>query len=458
MNKLIVCMVLLLTGFAVTPLQAAEVSGRVGSLSGILAAQQSDGTIRIMAPESEVFAGDMLVTAKHSYAQILMNDGTKMILRPNTNLKIESYHFKQDEPQADNAVFRLLKGGLRTLSGWISKRGNADSYQLHAMSATVGIRGTDFTARLCATQNCADDEELAKLGKPPVAQTKVVGRVVLLQGDMSAQEYGGTVHKLMLDSPVYEGDILQSGAKSYAVVVFRDGGRITLQADSAFKIEQFKYDKGAAQESAILRLLKGGARVITGLIGRLNHDNYSFHISAATIGIRGTGFDAWCNGPCAEGASDFGATSDKPQDGAGVFVWSGQVALNGLTGSFLVDAGQAAIIERGTGKPVPIIVIPAYIKDNAAPKPDSVPVDVDKLFEERGGESGLYVWVRDGKVVMTQHDVKIDLGQGETGFADGLLLKRLSATPGFMDDDNHPGNMDMNGKSSNPGSDQNTCR
>ena len=457
MNKLMTCMVLLLTGLAVTPLQAAEVSGRIGYLSGVLAAQQSDGTIRIMAPKSEVFAGDMLVTAKHSYAQVLMNDGTKMTLRPDTNLKIESYHFEQNEPQADNAVFRLLKGGFRTLSGWISKRGNPDSYQLHAQTATIGIRGTDFTARLCATQNCADDGASASLGKLDIAQAKVVGRVVRLQGEMTANEAGGKAHKLMLDSPVYEGDILQSGVRSYAVVVFRDGGRITLQADSAFKIEQFKYDKDVVQESAILRLLKGGARVITGLIGRINHDNYSFRISAATIGIRGTGFDAWCNGPCAEGAGDFGATTGKPQDGAGVFVWSGQVMLNGLTGSFPVEAGQAAIIERGTGKAVPITVIPADIKDNAAPKPDSVPVELDKLFEESGGEPGIYVLVRDGKVVMTQGDAKVDLGQGETGFANGLLLKRLSATPGFMEGGNRPNNINMNGNIPNPGFNQNSC-
>lgn len=454
-NKLMTCMVLLLAGFAVTPLQAAEVSGKIGYLSGVLAAQQSDGTIRIMAPQSEVFAGDTLVTAKNSYARVLMNDGTQMTLRPDTNLKIESYHFKQDEPQADNAVFRLLKGGLRTLSGWISKRGNSDSYQLHAMSATVGIRGTDFTARLCATKNCAEDGALAKPDNPDIAQAKVVGRVVRLQGEMTANEAGGAARKLMLDSPVYEGDILQSGARSYAIVVFRDGGRITLQADSAFKIEQFKYGQDAVRESAILRLLKGGARVLTGLIGRINHDNYSFHISSATIGIRGTGFDAWCNGPCAEGAGDFGATTGNPQDGAGVFVWSGQVVLNGPTGSFPVEAGQAAIIERGTGKPVPITVIPADIKNNAAPKPDSVPVEIDQLFGESG--SGLYVLVSDGKVVLAQGDAKIDLDRGETGFANGLILKRLSATPGFMESGNHPDNIEMNGNSPNPGLNQNNC-
>ncbi|MBW4079604.1 MAG: transposase [Acidobacteria bacterium] len=129
---------------------------------------------------------------------------------------------------------------------------------------------------------------MTKAGKP-IVQAKIVGRVVGLQGEIGANAAGEAVHKLILDSPVYEGDILQSGSKSYAIVIFRDGGRITLQADSQFKIEQYKYGKDVEQESAILRLLKGGARVITGLIGRINHDNYSFRVAAATLGIRGTG-------------------------------------------------------------------------------------------------------------------------------------------------------------------------
>ncbi len=402
-NKLVTLLLLLFTVFAVGPLQAEEVSGKIGYTRGVIVAQRPDGTIKVMATKSEVFAGDMLVTAKDSYAQVLMNDGTKMTLRPNTNLKIESYHFKQDEPQADNAIFRLLKGGLRTLSGLISKRGNVDAYQLRAKTATLGIRGTDFSTRLCATKNCADDGELTKAGKP-IAQAKIAGRVVRLQGEMTASDASGTVHKLILDSPVYEGDTLQSGINSFSIVVFRDGGRITLQAGSMFKIEQFKYDKDSVQDNVVLRLLKGGARVITGLIGRINHDKYTFRVATATLGIRGTGFDAWCNGPCAEGASDFGTTIDKPLEGAGVFVWSGKVVLSGSAGSFPVEVDQAAIIERGTGKAVPVTVVPPEIKDNAVPKPDSVPADVEKLFNEMPGnvDPGLYVLVHEGQVEVAQ--------------------------------------------------------
>lgn len=465
----------------------AEASGKIGYMSGALVAQRPDGTVKVMGPKSEVSEGDLLVTAKDSYAQVVMNDGTKMTMRPNSNLKIESYSFKRNEPQADAAVFRLLKGGFRTVTGLIGKRGNKDAYKLRAATATIGIRGTDFTSRLCATKDCSDDAE-AKPAKPTTPQPKAVGRVMLIQGELAAKDKDSKARKLTLGSPVYEGDLLQSSAQSHAVVAFRDGGRITLQANSVFHVEAFKYDKATNQESAALRLLKGGVRVVTGLIGRVNHDNYKFRVSAATIGIRGTGFDVWCNGPCASDSANpvaFGtqppsstalwsqyaelASVDSlndagmqtsvwgqyaeaegagdPMNGAGVYVWKGEVVFVARGTSFTVALNQAATLARETGRPVQIMALPASITNNSAPRPDSVDVDLEKVFEESvsEGEPGLYVTVRDGQVIIERGDQKLDLGKGESGFSNEQLLTRLSSTPGFMGSDSKLDNIEQGG-------------
>lgn len=419
--------------------QAAEVAGKVGYMSGTLVAQRADGTIKVMGPKSEVLAGDMLVTAKDSYAQVQMNDGAQMTLRPHSNLKIEEYQFNKQEPKSDNAVFRLLKGGFRTITGLIGKRGNADAYKVRAASATIGIRGTDFSSRLCATQNCRDDElaDAGKIVKQQETQSQVIGRVMLVQGSMSAKDEAGKERKLMLGAPVYEGDALTTGKKSYAVVAFRDESRVSLQESTVFHVEQFKYDKAVSQENAVLKLLKGGVRVVTGLIGRVNRDSYQFKVANATIGIRGTGFDAWCNGPCASGASNPGATPGNPLDGAGVYVWAGEVVLVTPGGSFVVAIQQAAIIARDTGKPVPILRVPAKVLDNPVPRPDGVPVDMEKTFgtEANAGAPGLYVTVHDGHVILTQADKTLDLGRGETGFSNEQILSRLATAPVFLDGD-----------------------
>ncbi len=469
---------------------AAETAGTIRYMSGTLVAQRGDGTIRVLTPKSTVQPGDLLVTGKKSYAQVVMNDGTKMTMRPDSNLKIEAYQFKQSAPKDDSAVFKLLKGGFRTVTGLIGKRGNKDAYKLRASGATIGIRGTDFTSRLCATKSCEDDAEAA--APAPAEKPKPAGRVMRIAGQMVAKQADGEIRKLTLGSPVFEGDTLQSDIASHAVVAFRDGGRITLQQSSIFKVEAFKYEKkGGVQENIALRLIKGGVRVVTGLIGRANRDNYQFRMSGATIGIRGTGFDAWCNGACAEdGANPVVSTGDAfkygalwsqyaeaqadgilsdagvqtsvsgqymqlaegpadPMNGAGVYVWSGEVVMVGPGGSFTVAVNQAAMLAQQTGKPVRIMNIPASVLSNDAPRPDSVPVDLDKIFQEvdAGAEAGagLYVTVHDGQVILEKGDQKVDLGKGESGFTNDQIMTRLAATPGFMEGDAKMENIEQNG-------------
>lgn len=435
-----------LLAFVSVQAAVAEVAGTVGNMSGTLVVQRVDGTVTVVGPKSQLYAGDMLITAKDSYAQVEMNDGTKMTLRPNSNLRIDSYQFRKEAPKDDNIVLRLLKGGFRTVTGLIGKRGNADAYKLRAATATIGIRGTDFSTRLCATKDCRDDEAASAAGaagaaaKPTVktqpAQSPIVGRVMLAQGELSANEAAGKQRKLQLGAPVYEGDTLVTGTNSYAVVAFRDEGRVSLQASTQFRVEKFKYDKAKSEENAVLRLLKGGVRVVTGLIGRVNHDNYHFNVATATIGIRGTGFDAWCNGPCASGTNNPGATQGDPLDGAGVYVWAGEVVLVSPGGSFIVALQQAAIIARDSGKPVRIIAIPPAILDNNTPRPDSIPFDMNKLFGDDANDSaaGLYVTVHDGQVILSMGDKTLDLFRGETGYSDSQILKLFSETPGFMQD------------------------
>ncbi|MEK6806452.1 MAG: hypothetical protein AABY95_07370 [Pseudomonadota bacterium] len=59
------------------------------------------------------------------------------------------------EPARQKALFRLIKGGLRTVTGLIGKKDFAD-YQLRMPTATIGIRGTEFQTWTCDLA-CAQD-------------------------------------------------------------------------------------------------------------------------------------------------------------------------------------------------------------------------------------------------------------------------------------------------------------
>ena len=131
----------------------AQTVGYVVLLNGTLSVQRADGSTRILSQKSEVALSDTLTTQKDSFAQINFTDGSSATLRPNSTMKIEQYQFDKDKPQADNLGMRLLKGGLRSVTGLIGKRGNQESYKIQTSTATLGIRGTSGDTLDCM-QGC----------------------------------------------------------------------------------------------------------------------------------------------------------------------------------------------------------------------------------------------------------------------------------------------------------------
>jgi hypothetical protein len=121
----------------------------VTDLSGTLSVEKPGGAVKLLAKNSEVDQGDILTTEKGAYARIKFTDGGEVTLRPGTRLKIDSYAYDENAPEADSFVFSLLKGGLRTVTGLVGKRGNQNAYRLNTATATIGIRGTRYGALRC---------------------------------------------------------------------------------------------------------------------------------------------------------------------------------------------------------------------------------------------------------------------------------------------------------------------
>ena len=129
--------------------------GQVTHLSGTLVGRMDGQTQpRLLANRSAISTGETIATQGDTYGRIKFNDGTEVVLRPNTQFKIESFTYEEAEPAKDNIIFGLLKGGLRSVSGLISKR-NRDKIQYTTSTATVGIRGTHFGMLMCSA-DCAN--------------------------------------------------------------------------------------------------------------------------------------------------------------------------------------------------------------------------------------------------------------------------------------------------------------
>lgn len=146
-----------LRGLATLPLALCTTTlwadGTLTHLSGVVSVQKADGRTLPGSVGAKVLVGDSVVTGAGGYARMEMTDGGEMVLRPDSQLKVEGYKFAQAKPAEDSFIFSMLKGGLRTVSGLIGKRGNQDAYELKTSTATIGIRGTQFDLRVCLA-NC----------------------------------------------------------------------------------------------------------------------------------------------------------------------------------------------------------------------------------------------------------------------------------------------------------------
>ena len=129
--------------FAIFPISAgAAEAGRVQFVAGDVRIVGLDGKERIAQKGQEIDEGETILTAPKSSAQLKMIDGGLLALRPETQLKVDTYVYKGVEDGSENALLSLVKGGLRTITGLIGRQ-NKEKLKLRTPTATIGVRGTD---------------------------------------------------------------------------------------------------------------------------------------------------------------------------------------------------------------------------------------------------------------------------------------------------------------------------
>ncbi len=130
-----------------SPLVAwAGVAGKVIFKSGVASVRHVDNSVIEAQKDLPLMAGDTIET-QEGRVQLSLIDGGKVSLQPNTIYKISKYEFSGKEDGSEYAFTELIKGGLRTITGWVGHK-NPERYQLKTAVATIGIRGTEFTLNL----------------------------------------------------------------------------------------------------------------------------------------------------------------------------------------------------------------------------------------------------------------------------------------------------------------------
>jgi hypothetical protein len=123
----------------------AEAVGTVKTVSGeawvITAGQRVKAQV-----QTSVFLGSQLKTSKGASLGVTFKDNTLMSFGPETELTVDEYIFAPAQGQLKLGA-RLDKGSLNYVSGVIAKL-KPDAVAVKTPTGTIGIRGTQFLARV----------------------------------------------------------------------------------------------------------------------------------------------------------------------------------------------------------------------------------------------------------------------------------------------------------------------
>ncbi|HEX4916671.1 MAG TPA: FecR domain-containing protein [Limnobacter sp.] len=435
---------------------AAPVVGSIKAITGLVNIQTAQGKNKFANAGTKLNVGDVINTQGKSTAVLEFVDTTQVALRPNTRFVVENYEYQPEQPVADKAEFKLVKGGLRTLTGLIGKRGSADAFSMKSETATIGIRGTDFTARICKGDEC---KKLAsgEADKPSATNSStadVAGRVSQLSGELFAVSPEGKRRNLVKAAAVFAGDTVEMAEGGFAVLTMADSTRLTLPGGSTMQVAAYRYVPSSPQTSvASFKLLKGAVRAVTGTIAKAEPKNVKFFTETATVGIRGTAVDISCTTTSQGGVV---LTTCSGSSNFTVELRQGQIVLTNLL-------GQSSIINPGQSAVIPVNGVNIQVNNslsnvlgnvpNAGPLPETTPSNFESLSTtpvqglRQGGEGSqsdeggqLFVAVNDGTIVVTNSDqAPLEVNRGEGAFVATLTNQPpqlLVAPPDVIVQDN----------------------
>ena len=190
------------------------------------------------------------------------------------------------------------------------------------------------------------------------AHAEPAGKVLSADGDALVLR-GSHILRLFRGAAVESGDQIHTGTDGKVLVVFADSGLVWIRANSDFVVDEYSFAQGR-RETAFFSLLKGGARSVTGLIGRRTRSNFRLRVPVATIGIRGTDFSVViCQRDCKD--SD-GSTAAKGIYGE---VIQGRIAVTPFEDRLLereFAAGEFFHLADERSTPTPLFLPPPFLR------------------------------------------------------------------------------------------------
>lgn len=125
---------------------------------------------------------------------------------------------------------------------------------------------------------------------PVLQASENAGKTIMAKGTVNA-EMNQNIRELTRRSPIFTEDLVKTAINSATQLRMIDGGLLSIQQQSQLAINQYEFNQETHHGNVSMSLLKGGLRTITGSLNKAS-GNYTMQTPVASIGVRGTHYEA----------------------------------------------------------------------------------------------------------------------------------------------------------------------
>lgn len=115
--------------------------GNIMALRGAAEVERTQGSVAAKSG-MELLEGDKIITKEKSRVQVMLKDETIVTIGSNSSFSFDEYSF--DGTKDSKVLMHANRGFFRSVTGKLSKIA-PERFKVKTASATIGIRGTDFS-------------------------------------------------------------------------------------------------------------------------------------------------------------------------------------------------------------------------------------------------------------------------------------------------------------------------
>lgn len=164
-----------------------------------------------------------------------------------------------------------------------------------------------------------------------------IGTIIEIEGVATVKPSGEDKKVLMIDSPVYVGDMIETQSNSRVFILFIDNTQMVLSEKTKFSADEYIFDtENPSASMGAFSVLTGAFSYVSGLIAKKSSPDVTINTAVGSIGIRGTEFFA-----------------GEVDGGYNVFVDEGKIQLVNDGGEVMVKEGEGTSVHNSGTAPLP---------------------------------------------------------------------------------------------------------